>query len=94
MLMRSGAGLQIDAVHARAICDEIGDRLRDVLRRQAGNELPPRLRYLMEQLAELDDDGSPSIVPALDDMMIGQGQTTRLDAAPIVGASAGAVSIR
>jgi len=48
----------------------------------------------MEQLAELDDDGSPSIVPALDDMMIGQGQTTRLDAAPIVGASAGAVSIR
>jgi hypothetical protein len=94
MLMRSGAGLQIDAIHTRAICDEIGDRLRDILRRQAGNELPPRLRYLMEQLAELDDDGSPSIVPALDDMMIGQGQTTRLDAAPIVGASAGAVSIR
>jgi hypothetical protein len=93
MLMRSGAGLQIDAVHARAICDEIGDRLRDILRRQASNELPPGLRYLMEQLAKLDDE-SPSIVPALDDMMIGQGLTTRLDAAPIVGASAGAVSIR
>jgi hypothetical protein len=94
MLMRSGAGLLIDAVHARAICDEIGDRLRDILRRQASNELPPRLRYLMEQLAKLDDDGSPSIVPALDDMMIGQGLTTRLDAASIVAASAGAVSTR
>jgi len=92
MLMRSGAGLPIDAVHARAICDEIGDRLRDILRRQASNELPPRLRYLMEQLAKLDDDGSPSIIPALDDMMIGQGLTTGLDAAPIVAAPA--VSIR
>jgi hypothetical protein len=94
MLMRSGAGLLIDAVHARAICDEIGDRLRDILRRQASNELPPRLRYLMEQLAKLENEGSPSIVPALDDMMIGQGLTTRLDAASIVAASAGAVSTR
>jgi hypothetical protein len=69
MLTRTGAGVQIDAVHARAICDEIGDRLRDVLRRQISHELPPRLRYLMEQLAKADLQASPSIVPSLDEMI-------------------------
>ena len=64
MLTRTGAGLQIDAVHTRAICDEIGERLRGVLRRPVGKELPPRLQSLMEQLAMLDADASPSIVPS------------------------------
>jgi hypothetical protein len=72
MLTRTGATLQIDAVHARAICDEIGDRLRDVLRRQVSHELPPRLQYLMEQLAKADEEVSPSIAPSLDEMMISQ----------------------
>jgi hypothetical protein len=57
-------------VHARAICDEIGDRLRDVLQRQVSHELPPRLQYLMEQLAKADEEVSPSIAPSLDEMMI------------------------
>jgi hypothetical protein len=72
MLTRTGAGLQIDAVHARAICDEIGERLSAMLRRPASLELPPRLRHLMDQLAKLDDEGSPSIVPSLDDMLLPQ----------------------
>jgi len=70
MLTTTGAALQIDASHARAICDEIGDRLRDVLHRQVSNELPPRLRYLMEQLAKAEDEESPSIIPSLDEMIV------------------------
>jgi hypothetical protein len=72
MLTRTGAGLQIDAVHTRAICDEIGERLRGMLRRPVRNELPPRLQSLMEQLAMLDGDASPSIVPSIDDMTMPQ----------------------
>lgn len=75
MLTRTGASLQIDAVHTRAICDEIGDRLRDVLRCQVSHELPPRLQDLMEQLAKADETVSPSIAPSLDEM-ISQGPPT------------------
>jgi hypothetical protein len=70
MLTMTGAGLQIETIHARAICDEIGERLRTVLRRDVGDDLPPRLRYLMEQLAKADDEASPSIVPSLDEMLM------------------------
>src|ERR1700761_7266432 len=37
MLNMTGAGPQIDTIHARAICDEIGERLRTILRRDVGN---------------------------------------------------------
>lgn len=70
MLTRTGASLQIDAIHTRAICDEIGDRLRDVLDRELSRELPPRLRDLMARLAKADNMASPSIAPSLDEMMI------------------------
>jgi hypothetical protein len=72
MLTRMDAGVRIDAVHARAICEEIGNRLGVMLRRPSGHELPPRLRDLMDQLAQRDDEASPSIVPTLDDMLIQQ----------------------
>ena len=68
MLTMTGVGVQIDSIHARAICDEIGERLRSVLRRDAGHDLPPRLRHLMEELAKADSEASPSIVPSLDEM--------------------------
>jgi hypothetical protein len=61
--------LQIDSGHCRAICDEIGDRLRIVLDREAG-EIPQRLRLLIDRLAELDSDRAPSIVPAMHDMIV------------------------
>jgi hypothetical protein len=77
MLTMTGAGLQIDTIHARAICDEIGERLRTILRRDAGHDLPPRLRYLMEQLAKADDETSPSIVPSLDEMLMPQRTVAR-----------------
>lgn len=71
-MLMTGAGIQIDSIHARAICDEIGERLRTVLRRDADHDLPPRLRTLMEALAKADSEASPSIVPSLDDMQMPQ----------------------
>jgi hypothetical protein len=71
-LMLTGASLQIDSIHARAICDEIGERLRTILNRDAGHDLPPRLRHLMEELAKVDNEPSPSIVPSLDEMQMPQ----------------------
>jgi hypothetical protein len=62
--------LQIDSGHCRAICDEIGDRLRILLDKDAG-EIPQRLRSLVDRLAELDGPRqAPSIVPAMDDMIV------------------------
>ena len=61
--------LQIDSGHCRAICDEIGDRLRILLDKEAG-EIPQPLRVLIDRLAELDGDQAPSIVPAMADMIV------------------------
>jgi hypothetical protein len=60
---------QIDSGHCRAICDEIGDRLRILLDREAG-EIPQQLRLLLGRFAELDDGQAPSIVPAMDEMTV------------------------
>jgi hypothetical protein len=60
--------LQIDSGHCRAICDEVGDRLRILLDKEAC-EIPPQLRLLVDRLAELDGRQAPSIVPAMDDML-------------------------
>jgi hypothetical protein len=69
MLARKAMSMRIEAVHSRAICDEIGDRLREILRREATSELPPRLQQLMERLAEADRETAPSLVPSLEDMI-------------------------
>ena len=67
MLAKTGVNMRIDAVHARAICAEIGDHLREMLRPEVSSELPPSLQYLTEQLAKADQ--APSLVPSLDDMI-------------------------
>jgi hypothetical protein len=69
MPSRDALPLQIDSGHCRAICDEIGDRLRIALDREAG-ALPTRLQMLIDRLAELDREQAPSIVPAMDDMRV------------------------
>jgi hypothetical protein len=58
------ANITIDEEHSRAICEEIGDRLRVAL----DGPLPasPILDRLIARLIELDDHDSPSIVPAID----------------------------
>jgi hypothetical protein len=69
MLARTGVSVQIDALHSREICAEIGDRLREIFRREATSKLPPRLQYLMERLTEADHEAAPSLVPSLEDMV-------------------------
>jgi hypothetical protein len=58
--------LAIDDEHCRAICDEIGDRLRDLLKMNA-SELPSKLSRLLARLEEQDRQ-APSLVPSLEDM--------------------------
>jgi hypothetical protein len=69
----------IDRAHGHAICEEIGDRLRHLLGREAHNELPPRLLYLMEQLVKADLELAPSIVPSVEDMAGQHTQGERLE---------------
>jgi hypothetical protein len=56
--------LGIDDVHTRAICEEIGDRLREMLARSV-SELPPRLRGLVQEFERADQETGPSIAPSL-----------------------------
>ena len=56
----------ITSEHARAICEEIGDRLRHALRGDYA-DLPPRLRQLLVRLEQLDCE-APSLVPSIEDM--------------------------
>jgi hypothetical protein len=66
--MSARVTIPLDDDHARAICDEIGERLRIWLRRDMPSGLPPRLQQLIERLAATDHIGAPSIVPSLDDI--------------------------
>ncbi|MBV9561749.1 MAG: hypothetical protein JOY90_15065 [Bradyrhizobium sp.] len=68
--MRTGNGreLVIDDVHTRAICEEIGDRLREMLARSMSSELPPLLCGLMRQLEKADGETAPSLAPSIEDM--------------------------
>jgi hypothetical protein len=55
---------QIDHVHCHAICSEIGERLKIVLR-QGSLELPQNIQDQLDQLRSLDEAASPSIVPSM-----------------------------
>ncbi len=59
--MRSRIG--IDHAHSHAIAQEIGERLRGLLKEQT--ELPPSIRRRMVQLRELESE-SPSIIPTFE----------------------------
>ena len=64
--MSATVTIHIDEKHARAICEEIGERLRETLNRAVPGQLPPHLQHLIERLAAADHDEAPSIVPSLD----------------------------
>jgi len=55
--------VEIDRTHIRAICNEIGERLRISVSGEIP-ELSLPMRRQLDQLRELDEDASPSIVPA------------------------------
>lgn len=67
MAAQDAAGLVFDSKHSRAICDEIGERLRIVLSREV-SDIPLYLLRLDERLAQLERVTAPSIVPSTDDM--------------------------
>jgi hypothetical protein len=60
----SVVNLSLDHVHCKAICDEIGDRLRFMLRSEL-TDTPAYLSDLLNRFQELELRESPSIVPAL-----------------------------
>ena len=66
--MGSDSKLQIETSHYRAICDEIGERLRIILDREPA-ALPYRLQSLLERLAAQDLIEAPSTAPSIDDMI-------------------------
>jgi hypothetical protein len=68
VMSKKNADIRIDPIHSRAICDEIGERLRQVLKRESVG-LPPRLQLLVDRLTELDGAASPSIIPSFEDMV-------------------------
>jgi hypothetical protein len=62
---RNAEALALDHAHCRAICDEIGERLRQVLKPEA-LEIPQRLVVLLDRLVKLEE--APSIAPTIDEM--------------------------
>jgi hypothetical protein len=82
---RNAAELMIDSTHCRAICDEIGDRLRELFKREA-SEVPARLLRLIDRLAELE--GAPSIVPSIEEMsFLGPSIRVKRSADPVLPAT-------
>ena len=65
-MMRDHHQIHLDHTHCRAICDEIGERLRAFMGRELA-EMSPRLRSVVDRLHELDHIPSPGIVPLLED---------------------------
>jgi hypothetical protein len=59
--------VRLDHTHCRAICDEIGERLREMLGHESEN-IPPSLRRLIGRLDELECVPSPGIVPSVEDL--------------------------
>ncbi len=72
--------ISIDEIHSRAICTEIGERLRSVLSTSA--PLTAKLAALVARLNELEVCESPSIIPSM------QEETKGLQPLPIVASSA------
>jgi hypothetical protein len=66
--MNSSNQSKIDSIHSRAICDEIGERLRTILRPDTSG-LPVQLQILIDRLADQERRLAPSIVPEMDDMI-------------------------
>jgi hypothetical protein len=70
MSTSDAAMVTLDSTHSRAICDEIGERLRHVLGRDVP-EIPSYLCRRVDRLAELERVSAPSIVPEIGDMHAG-----------------------
>jgi hypothetical protein len=56
--------VQIDSVHSRAICEEVGYRLRQILKNPPADH--PRHLQLLDRMHRRDFGGAPSIIPSAD----------------------------
>lgn len=56
--------VQIDSVHSRAICEEVGYRLRQLLKNPPVDH--PRHIHLLDRMHRQDFGAAPSIVPSSD----------------------------
>jgi hypothetical protein len=71
----NAATLVLDSIHCRAICDEIGERLRSIMK-PAASDVPPRLLDLIGRLAALEQrdllqmELAPSIVPSSEEISL------------------------
>jgi hypothetical protein len=73
----AAADLAIDQVHCRAICDEIGERLRYLLNREV-SDIPSNLLRLVSMLDEMDRLPvvlAPSIVSSLEQTIFAEAQS-------------------
>ena len=65
--------LKLDHTHCRAICDEIGERLGQILK-PVTSEIPPHLAALLDRFKQLEMgpalylECAPSIEPTIDEM--------------------------
>ena len=75
MRKQNAADLVLDPTHCRAICDEIGERLRSIMK-PAVSDVPPRLLDLIARLAALEQrdllqvELAPSIVPSSEEISL------------------------
>ena len=58
------SAVRIDSSHCRAICDEVGERLRQLIDRSS--TAPPQNILALLRKLELNEVEAPSIVPSLD----------------------------
>jgi hypothetical protein len=81
MLKLHAAAVTLDHTHCRAICDEIGERLAQVLNRDV-LEMPPRPLALLNKFAQLERDQpvqlehAPSIAPWVGEMSFPESRET------------------
>jgi hypothetical protein len=67
--------LKLDHTHCRAICDEIGERLGQILK-PVTSEIPPHLAALLDRFKQLEIDSTPffesapSIVPSIEEPLL------------------------
>jgi len=56
--------VHLDHTHSEAVCQAVGERLRDALNRDTP-DMSQRLRAVIARLPELDGETAPSLVPAM-----------------------------
>ncbi|MES2751755.1 MAG: hypothetical protein V4661_10330 [Pseudomonadota bacterium] len=57
-------GVHLDHTHSEAVCQGIGEKMRETLKRDS-QDISPHLRELIERLPELDRERAPSLVPSM-----------------------------